>query len=103
MVDSSRPVSPAIIEAMKRRIIEVSLAWKPIRAPEVLSYATRLQLEDQLAAQPPPAKRARKAAEPAATAESSTTTTGAAPANTKAEDKKRKLQLKKIFDRYALD
>lgn len=62
------------------------------------------QLEEQLASHPPPAKRARKAANDAATpaeASSSATPAPVASGSTKAEDKKRRLQLKKIFDRCA--
>lgn len=61
-----------------------------------------IQLEEQLASHPPPAKRARKTAnDTTAPAEASSSTIHApvASSSTKAEDKKRRLQLKKIFDR----
>ncbi|KAH9922709.1 uncharacterized protein B0H18DRAFT_1016550 [Fomitopsis serialis] len=78
-VDPNGSVSPAIIGAMKQRIIE---------------------LEEQLASQPPPAKRARKINDTAPSAEATSSSTApVAASTTKAEDKKRKLQLKKIFDR----
>ncbi|KAI1797210.1 hypothetical protein LXA43DRAFT_402133 [Ganoderma leucocontextum] len=66
-------VAPEVVEAMKQRIIE---------------------LEDQLAAKPPPAKRARTSA--AATEAPQASGSGA---STKADEKKRKAQLKKICDR----
>ncbi|KAJ6610762.1 hypothetical protein B0H10DRAFT_2224701 [Mycena sp. CBHHK59/15] len=55
-----------------------------------------IQLEDELAT-PPPAKRAKTVASASATASTST----AAPTTSlsKAEEKKRKMQVKKIFDR----
>ncbi|TFY67070.1 hypothetical protein EVJ58_g1856 [Rhodofomes roseus] len=78
-VDPNSPIAPAVVAAMKQRIIE---------------------LEEQLASRPPPAKRARKANDSAVIAEaSSSANASVAPSTTKAEDKKRKLQLKKIFDR----
>ena len=54
-----------------------------------------------MASHPPPAKRARKANDAVALTEASATPAPAASGSTKAEDKKRKLQLKKIFDRCA--
>ncbi|KAJ7715378.1 hypothetical protein B0H16DRAFT_500741 [Mycena metata] len=70
---ASIPVTPAVLDAMRLRII---------------------QLEDELAT--PPAKRAKTAASASAVASSSS----AAPAasSSKAEEKKRKMQVKKIFD-----
>ena len=60
------------------------------------------KLEEQLVSKPPPAKRARKTNDVSALAEpSSSAPAPAASGSTKAEGKKRKLQLKKIFDRYA--
>lgn len=58
-----------------------------------------IQLEDQLAASSPssderPAKRARTAAEPEASGSAPSTST------VKVDEKKKKAQVKKIFDRY---
>lgn len=88
---------------MKARIIQVTVA------PYIkgTTYLHALKLEDQLATQPPPAKRARKSAASTAPAED-TSSTLAGPSNatggslSKAEEKKRKMQFKKIFDRYAI-
>ncbi|PIL35662.1 hypothetical protein GSI_02392 [Ganoderma sinense ZZ0214-1] len=66
-------VEAEVVEAMKQRIIE---------------------LEDQLAAKPPPTKRARTSA---AAAEAPQASGSGAPS--KADEKKRKAQLKKICDR----
>jgi hypothetical protein len=59
-----------------------------------------IELEDELSQQPPK-KRARKNEEPATSAPS---TSNAAPsaASVKADDKKRKMQVKKVFDRHVL-
>ncbi|KAF7367765.1 hypothetical protein MSAN_00840600 [Mycena sanguinolenta] len=75
------PVTPEVLDAMRLRII---------------------QLEDELAT-PPPAKRAKTAA--ASTSAVASTSASAAPSasatasSSKAEEKKRKMQIKKIFDR----
>ncbi|TBU33523.1 hypothetical protein BD311DRAFT_794307 [Dichomitus squalens] len=67
-------VEADVVEAMKRRIIE---------------------LEDELAAQPPPAKRARKSA----VAEAAPQASGSGNnAPTKKDEKKHKAHIKKIFD-----
>ncbi|KAM5530411.1 hypothetical protein V8D89_015922 [Ganoderma adspersum] len=66
-------VEAEVVEAMKQRIIE---------------------LEDQLAAKPPPAKRARTS-----TAATDAPQASGSGASTKADEKKRKAQLKKICDR----
>ncbi|KZT74608.1 hypothetical protein DAEQUDRAFT_702080 [Daedalea quercina L-15889] len=82
-MDPNGSVSPAVVGAMKQRIIE---------------------LEEQLAAQPPPAKRERKTHDPVSPAEAiSSVAAPVASTSTKGEDKKRKLQLKKIFDRLKKD
>ncbi|TFK38758.1 hypothetical protein BDQ12DRAFT_705322 [Crucibulum laeve] len=71
--------SPELVEAMRLRIIE---------------------LEDELNLQPPPAKRARtKAAATAETADPVNSTSTPTATSVKADEKKRKLQVKKIFDR----
>ncbi|KAK7065023.1 hypothetical protein R3P38DRAFT_2595420 [Favolaschia claudopus] len=72
---ASVPVTQEVLDAMRLRII---------------------QLEDQLATAPP-AKRAKTTAN----AEASASTSSAAPtaSSSKADEKKRKMQVKKIFDR----
>ncbi|RDB27296.1 hypothetical protein Hypma_004311 [Hypsizygus marmoreus] len=69
------PVTPQVLEAMRLRIIE---------------------LEDGIAQQPP-AKRARTSN--GASAPAPEASAGPSAASTKAEEKKRKMQVKKIFDR----
>ncbi|KAL6310430.1 hypothetical protein BKA93DRAFT_889205 [Sparassis latifolia] len=76
-VNAIAPVRPEVVEAMKLRIIE---------------------LEDQLAAKPP-AKRARTIAAADVTMELEAGPSTTPASLTKADEKKRKIHLKKIFDR----
>ncbi|KAJ7933065.1 hypothetical protein B0H13DRAFT_1700934 [Mycena leptocephala] len=71
---ASVPVTPEVLDAMRLRII---------------------QLEDELAT-PPPAKRAKTSASASAVASMSAAPTAS---SSKADEKKRKMQVKKIFDR----
>ncbi|KAF7340480.1 hypothetical protein MVEN_01968300 [Mycena venus] len=71
---ASIPVTPEVLDAMRLRII---------------------QLEDELAT--PPAKRAKTAS--SAVAVASTSTGAPTASSSKADEKKRKMQVKKIFDR----
>ncbi|KAJ7650898.1 hypothetical protein FB45DRAFT_780155 [Roridomyces roridus] len=75
-LSASIPVTAEVLSAMRLRIIE---------------------LEDQLLS-PPPAKRA-KTAVAAAAPDASASTAGPSASSSKADEKKRKLQVKKIFDR----
>ncbi|KAF8970487.1 hypothetical protein BDZ97DRAFT_2071910 [Flammula alnicola] len=68
--------TPQIVEAMRLRI---------------------LQLENEISSQPPPAKRAKTTAS-APTAAGPSASSEAGPSSTKAEEKKHKMQVKKIFD-----
>ncbi|KAG6909075.1 hypothetical protein DXG01_002056 [Tephrocybe rancida] len=76
-LDVISPITPQVLEAMRTRIIE---------------------LEDEIAQQPP-TKRARTSIVPETTAEASTASAGPSAASLKAEEKKRKMQVKKVFDR----
>ncbi|KAJ7233611.1 hypothetical protein B0H12DRAFT_168183 [Mycena haematopus] len=72
---TSIPVTPEVLDAMRLRII---------------------QLEDELA---PPAKRAKTAAASTSASASTSATPAASTSSRKAEEKKHKMQVKKIFDR----
>ncbi|KAF8816571.1 hypothetical protein BYT27DRAFT_7181909 [Phlegmacium glaucopus] len=74
---SSLPVTPEILEAMRTRIIE---------------------LEDELAQQPP-TKRARTSIAPSAPDASTPAAAGPSTTSIKMDEKKRKMQVKKVFDR----
>ncbi|EDR00684.1 uncharacterized protein LACBIDRAFT_333918 [Laccaria bicolor S238N-H82] len=79
---------------------ELDLSGALPATPQVVVEALRLrilQLEDQLYAQAPPAKRARTITGPATSSSSSSEAPVAGPS--KAEEKKSKMQIKKIFDR----
>ncbi|KDR78721.1 hypothetical protein GALMADRAFT_223970 [Galerina marginata CBS 339.88] len=74
---SSLPVTPEVLEAMRTRIVE---------------------LEDELTQQPP-AKRARTSNVASAPDASTSAAAGPSAASVKADEKKRKMQVKKVFDR----